>query len=255
MIFAVLFRFSGGDRIMKRNFSILFILTTVLVQGICAAAAWSADGIVQADSLRSAVIDTMTAYAGREGLKLDISVPVVANVLVKDVDEPRIAVNLAGIEQGKSNVRVPVDLLASDGTVARSIAVIARVRRFATVAVAATDIPRGDRITVVSVVYEEADITEIAGYLDEKSEMPELQAKRSIRKGMVLSEANIEQVPLIRRGDKVIMKVCVGSVVLTARGVARENGGMNEVIRVYNETTKKTLDCRVLDTKTVIVGG
>ncbi len=38
-----------------------------------------------------------------------------------------------------------------------------------------------------------------------------------------------------------------------SHGTARENGMLNEIIRVYNEATRKNISCTVLDSKTVLV--
>lgn len=217
--------------------------------------ALAGDGMVAADSLRAAVVDTLISIASRQGLKIEAAVPVVANILVKEVDSPRIVVGEAHIEAGKPNVRVPVDLLAGDGSVARSVSVIARIKTFATVAVAAQDIPRGDKLTSLTVVFQDVDVTGLTGCLYDEIALSRRQVKRSVRAGMVLSDVNCEPVPVIKRGDTVLMKVQVGGIVLTAKGTARENGGINDVIRVYSETTKKTLDCKVIDPKTVVVGG
>ncbi len=94
----------------------------------------------------------------------------------------------------------------------------------------------------------------IAGYRDyfvSLSELEGMQAKRRLKAGTVLTGKYVEPIPVIRRGDRVLMKARIGNVEITAEGTARENGGLNERIRVYNETTRKTIICTVINSRTV----
>jgi len=186
---------------------------------------------------------------------IDISVPVVSNTLVRDVENPRIRVHEPELTGLTSNYRFAVDLLDAEGEVARKITVVGRVKQYATVAVAAADIRRGEPIGNGGFVLEETVVTGIDGYFCDAGSLAGRQMKRSVRAGMVLTERNTEPIPIISRGDKIIMKACIGSVLVTAEGVAREDGGLNEIIRVYIQTTKKTIEGRVVDNKTVRIGG
>jgi flagella basal body P-ring formation protein FlgA len=52
----------------------------------------------------------------------------------------------------------------------------------------------------------------------------------------------------------VTLKASVGEVELTAPGVARQEGGRGEYIRVFNTQTRTSVICRIIDAQTVLVG-
>ena len=130
---------------------------------------------------------------------------------------------------------------------------MARVKSFGIVPVAAVEKNRGDKFTEHDVIMKKMDITRHKGHFSTPSELEGKRAKKKLKAGTVLSEKNVEPVPVINRGDSVIMKACVGLVEVTAKGTARENGMLNDIIRVYNEATRKNISCTVLDSKTVLV--
>lgn len=236
---------------MKRISTLITALTIAL--SVLPVPAFA--GMVSADSLRSAVIEAIESYAAANGLKIEPSVPVVSNILVSGVDDPTISVREPVIDDGSQNCRIPVDILDTDGRVVRSVNVVARVKHYAVVAVAAVEMSRDHALTEDDIVFEETVVNGLDGYYTDASQLDGMQAIRAIRPGMVLTVRNTRPVPLVKRGDQVTIRVTVGSVVITAGGISRQDGGRGEKIRVYNQTTKKTLEARVLDTSTVVVGG
>jgi len=231
------------------------MLTMLLAAVALSSTRESAAGVVPADSIRAAVIDTLTAHAERMGARVDVAVLAVANVLVRGVESPRIRVGGPVPAEGVSHTRVRVALTDSDGKTAREITVTARMKWYARVLTAAVDLKRGDRIEPEDVVMREVNVTGLRGYFTEISELSGLQAGRSMKAGTVLTRRNTGPVPLVRRGDRVTIRARVGNVVITAVGTAREDGAGDECIRVYNVTTKKTLRCRVIDADTVVLAG
>ncbi len=59
------------------------------------------------------------------------------------------------------------------------------------------------------------------------------------------------QEPLIHRGDAVSIVIQSGPLTITAPGVARENGGAGQTIRVHREGVMTDLSVQVLDAQTV----
>ena len=56
---------------------------------------------------------------------------------------------------------------------------------------------------------------------------------------------------MIHRGDAVTIVIQSGALTITAPGIARENGGAGDTIRVHREGVMTDLTVRVLDAKTV----
>ncbi len=171
--------------------------------------------------------------------------------MVNDVDFARMKIIVPSLVSLKSRIPVKVEFRDSTEKVVRKITCITRIKSFARVAVAGVNFKRRDPIDINDVVMKNLDITGKKNFYDSISELEGMQAKRTIKKGTILTANNVEGIPVIRRGDKVIIKVQVGSVVVHTEGTAREDGGLNENIRVYNRMAKKTLHCTVINEQTV----
>jgi len=204
--------------------------------------------VVSADSIRAAIKSAVEQAADKQGLDVDVSVPYAVNVMVNDVDFSGMKIIVPSLESLKSRIPVKVEFRDSTEEVVRKITCITRIKSFARVAVAGK---RKDPIDIDDVVLKNIDITGKKNFYNSISELAGMQAKRTIKKGTILTANNVEGVPVIRRGDKVIIKAQVGSVVVQTEGTAREDGGLNEKIRVYNRMAKKTLHCTVINEQTV----
>jgi len=79
------------------------------------------------------------------------------------------------------------------------------------------------------------------------------QAARYIPAGSVVFQSMIEEIPIIRVGDKVKIIVDKGSVKVFADGEARQKGAMGELIRVVNIGSKKIIRAEIIDSMTVVV--
>ncbi len=73
-----------------------------------------------------------------------------------------------------------------------------------------------------------------------------LRTRRMMAVGDVLSAGDIEKVPVIERGDRVRVTVAVGAVMVTASGVALEDGAEGQVIGVKNDRSGKRLEGTVV---------
>ncbi|MFC1692547.1 flagellar basal body P-ring formation chaperone FlgA [Candidatus Latescibacterota bacterium] len=209
--------------------------------------------VVPADSIRSAVLCALKRAAEREGLEIEAAVPYAINVLVKGMDD---AVIRPVVPMDKiSNRRVPVkvEFLGKDGKVARWVNIFAHIKSYATLAVTTVDLRRGDPIDRGSVIFKNIDVSGVKEYYDSFVDISNMQAKRSIRAGTILTAKNVEPVPIISRGDMVTIRANVGNIMVSTQGKAGQDGGLNESIRVYSETTKKTIIGTVIDKRTVLI--
>ena len=228
---------------------------------VCAFTLWlgtageTSAGVVHADLIRAAIVDTLTAVAERNGLEIQVSLPYVSNVVIKRIETPLIRVNAPSRKAFHSRMQVKVDFMNNEEETIRQVTVVAQVKSFTMVAVTAVDVNRGDGIEQDDVVMKKMNVAKYKDYFVSPFELEGMQAKRRLKAGTILTGKNVEPVPVIRRGDRVIMKACIGNIVITAEGTARENGGLNECIRVYNEATRKTIICRVLNSRTVQIAG
>ena len=80
-----------------------------------------------------------------------------------------------------------------------------------------------------------------------------LRTTRTILAGTPLSDLNVETVPLVERGDAVTLLVRTGNVVVTAQGIARQSGGLGDLIEVENALSKQKVLGEIIDANTVEV--
>jgi len=79
------------------------------------------------------------------------------------------------------------------------------------------------------------------------------QAVRYIPAGSIVFQSLIEEIPIIKPGDKVKIIVDKGSVKVSADGEARQKGAVGELIRVVNLGSKKVVRAEIIDSLTVVV--
>lgn len=77
------------------------------------------------------------------------------------------------------------------------------------------------------------------------------QAKMRISAGSMIYPDMIETIPVIKTGDNVSIIFEKGLIKITANGVARQKGGIGDMIRVVNCDSKKIVKAEIIDSTTV----
>jgi len=77
--------------------------------------------------------------------------------------------------------------------------------------------------------------------------------KRSIPANYAITEGNIENISAVKKGQQVILLFDNGRIRITTKGVAKENGFIGENIKVLNISSKKQIEGKIIDNKTVLV--
>jgi flagella basal body P-ring formation protein FlgA len=72
-----------------------------------------------------------------------------------------------------------------------------------------------------------------------------LRTKRGIAGNQVVRNGDFEAVPIVERGDRVVLVLIDGPLMIQAAGLARETGASGEWIRVVNLDSKRELTGRV----------
>lgn len=80
-------------------------------------------------------------------------------------------------------------------------------------------------------------------------------ARRSIRAGDVISSIDVEEPRLVTRGEMVTLSFRRPGMTLTAKGKALSDGAAGEVISVFNEQSRRTIQGTVAASGLVEVGG
>jgi len=151
----------------------------------------------------------------------------------------------AGLEVG--SLRHMMLTVLVDGKPAWRGVLSFRLSRYAEVLVARAAIPRKVELSELSVAKEWRDITMVTGVpLRNPAEVAGKRAANSLAKGAVLTGANTESVPLVKRNDLVHVRATCGSFVVIAVAVALEDGLAGAVIRVRNPDSHQEYSARIV---------
>jgi flagellar basal body P-ring formation protein FlgA len=131
---------------------------------------------------------------------------------------------------------------------------VVEVGATATVYLAAHRINRGVLLADRDLMPKQVQLSDVLGLpITDKRRLIGARLKRAINEGQTIEETDLLVVPAVRRGDAVKIVCRRGEMVVTAFGVAKENGALGEVIRIENMQSKRVVHARVTDSKTVAV--
>lgn len=118
-----------------------------------------------------------------------------------------------------------------------------QVEVFADVAVAAKPLPRGQIIDDSAFRFEKRDIALLnKGYFSSRDALYQLQAKRNLRRGDVLTPANLVPKLLVRSGQKVTLVLSYKGLEIKSSGTALHSARLGEMVRVRNSQSQKVVE-------------
>jgi len=112
----------------------------------------------------------------------------------------------------------------------------------------------GDVVASDDVIYLRVANSRLArGSILDAANLIGLSAKRQLRPGLALRDADFAKPTIIRKGDAVTMVFRAEGIELTARGKAMTNGGQGDTIAVVNVQSLKQVDAVVTGSGAVSV--
>lgn len=109
--------------------------------------------------------------------------------------------------------------------------------------VASRPLSRGTTLSAADVRLEEKDITTTRGaYLTEAAQLTGKVLKRTVPEGRVLTVDLLNEAEVIKRGQRVTLRVEQAGFVVHMAGTALSNGTINERIRVENASSRRTVE-------------
>ena len=132
-----------------------------------------------------------------------------------------------------------------DGKVRKNMSLTGRFEAMAPVAVASADVPKGSLLESRYLVMETRDITRFRKPCLDPAELEGRLALRNIKAGSVIELSMVQVPPLVKKGEVVKIVLNRGGIFLSTLGVARNDGGKDELIKVENISSNKILQCRV----------
>jgi flagellar basal body P-ring formation protein FlgA len=154
------------------------------------------------------------------------------------------------VPRGPVTVQVDVQV---DGALVRTSTVGFDLRTQDTIAVLATDLPRGSELTAEHVRWIQLDTTNVVAVHVAPDLVLGQIARRDLKAGVPLRLADFAPETLVKRGDLVRIVFKRGGLELAGRGIAKANATLGESIRLENADTKQPLVGRVAGPGIVVV--
>jgi flagella basal body P-ring formation protein FlgA len=188
------------------------------------------------DAIESFVLERVTMPA--DSVAVSVDVPMFA---VEPREVADFTLDLFSSKPVTGTVPVKVTFLLDRGG-ELTYAATARVRAFAAVLVAAERLSRHETVTGEALRTEKREITHLTdAYFTDPEEVTGKRARRVISPGRILKASDVERIPLVDRGEGVMVTVVLGRVTVTSKAKALEDGEMGDLIKVQDLTTGKRL--------------
>ena len=154
--------------------------------------------------------------------------------------------------RGPTLVRVEI---SQGNTMLRALTVTVDTRFYREVVVMTRTVRRGKLLTQDMVELSERDVTNLKyGYFTTFEDLVGLKASRPVGAGDIVSRNHVKPIPLVHRGDEIVMTVVSKHMQLVTSGLALQDGGAGERIRVKNRDSGKIVSGRVEEDGTVRIG-
>lgn len=140
-----------------------------------------------------------------------------------------------------------------DGRAVRNIAVSATLTARAPVVVTTGQLNRGTVLREEHIELAERDVSRLRAPLFHPEELLGQRLRRTLGEGEALERSSVNFPPVIRRGEIVTITVQTGSLLITAKGLAQQNGDTGDLIRVRNQSSSRDLLCRITGPSSVMV--
>ncbi|MCP4874056.1 MAG: flagellar basal body P-ring formation protein FlgA [Gammaproteobacteria bacterium] len=118
-----------------------------------------------------------------------------------------------------------------------------RIDVFDDVAVAAKPLLKGQNIDDAAVTFQKQNIARLKnGYYAKKSSIHQLQSRRNLARGTVLTPANLSPRLLVRSGQQVTLVLTYNGLQIKSSGKALQSASLGQVVRVRNSQSQKVVE-------------
>lgn len=132
-----------------------------------------------------------------------------------------------------------------DGRVRKNISLRGKIQALTDVVIARIPLRRGTKITYDQITLATRDISKMSSPCFEPDQIVGKVAATNIRLNDIIELTDIKIPPVIRKGELVKITLRSTAFNLTATGIAKMDGKINDIIRVRNTSSNKMVHCRV----------
>jgi flagellar basal body P-ring formation protein FlgA len=123
----------------------------------------------------------------------------------------------------------------------------------AEVPVAARTLERGTIIQIEDITWQDVQISSNDSSMSDATKIVGLELKRQRKAGEIFRASDLAPPTMIKRGQSVTLLVATGGLQLATSGKSLQDGAQGSIVRVQNNTTRRIIEGRVLDSNTVQV--
>ncbi len=182
------------------------------------------------------------------GDKLDVVSNIGQTTMVAPSDaSTEIKVKNLSFNQRNQSYSAIVDLYVNGESYAKT-SVSGRFFAKVEVPIISSNLTRGSIISKNDIDWIEVRESTVArNVLVDDKEIIGMEASRNLRSGNMISSKDLREPVLIEKGALVTISYVTPYLKLTAKGLATENGAKNQVIKITNLQTKKTILAKVIE--------
>ncbi|MBT4139545.1 MAG: flagellar basal body P-ring formation protein FlgA [Candidatus Latescibacteria bacterium] len=230
---------TGSKVLFYIGLMILWVLCLMIGEG-------RADVVVSESEVHAAVTEYVQDRLTDVSSDIEVTVRRRGELLIDGVGAVRLRVRQDRFRSQARSIPLVLEVMRGPALV-REYRLVADVRYFDDVVVAARSIVRGERVGEEAVMIERRDVTMILGkYYSSIDELEGLQAKMRIGFGRPLSMHYLEKRPLVERGDMVRIEAKVGGIVAVTMGLAKDKGAKGDHVIVVNTSSREKLLAEVI---------
>ncbi|MCK5041841.1 MAG: flagellar basal body P-ring formation protein FlgA [Sphingomonadales bacterium] len=157
-----------------------------------------------------------------------------------------ISVNMISLDARTGRFRTSINLPTGGGGY-RTVNITGRVEELIGIPVLANNASKDDVISNSDIVWLDMPKNRVSqNILLTDDLLVGMAARRTLRAGTPLRLTDIQEPVLIRKGALVAMVIEAGTMKLTTIGRALEDGGKNDIIKIMNIDSHKTIEGRVV---------
>lgn len=121
------------------------------------------------------------------------------------------------------------------------------VQIFSKVIVAKHTIPSKETITDDDIGYAVYNKNRLySGFFTKKEDVIGSETAHLITAGTILSKKNLQSPLLVHRNQQINLIAKMNSIIVTMQGIAKSDGTLNSTIKVFNPSSKRTMDAVVV---------
>jgi len=199
-------------------------------------------------NLEQGILQAIEQYSrekiGSEEVRLNITLKKTGRDYSGEADE----IKLLEVYQGAKpvgNVILPFEII-NDGNSSR-VFVRAQVEALKNLVVANKKIERGQQIKEADLAMEERDVSNIPDkYFTNPDFLLINQSKTTIPQGSIIFEWMVKEIPLIRHGEEVMIRIVGDNIKVETRGKVLEDGYPQQMVKLRANNAKEIVEGKVI---------